>query len=811
MKTLKSVLRLGAAGSIMFAMAPVQAQQAPVGTAPQAAGTDVTLGDIVVTARRRDEALQNVPVAITALSGETLADRGILSTEALRQTAPALNIFQNNRNEAGFYIRGQGPGIIGGGARNFTSVATYFAEVPTTIAGSGVFYDLANVQVLKGPQGTLFGRNTTGGAVLFEPNRPTFDLEGYVKGSVGNLDYHEVEGMVNLPIVEDRVALRLAGSWSRRDGFTKSIYTGQRADSRNHDAFRVSLLLRPTDAIESNTIVDYNFRDNTGNGLILRAINPGAQLGALPVPDALQQGFGLPASIPLLAGAPTPIACLSVALPNCPTGPFGGAVAAFVAGANGGFSLSGLTPAQFQDALALQRQIGVRRNLNRRPVYNRNKAYGITNRTQIELTDDLTLKNILSLRRSRTAETTDITAGLDYAYGEYPGTGSNPPYVRGANQFTEEVQLQGKLPDAGISYVVGFYHEKTTPGIDQSYRSVVFGAASNTGNYYRDSSDALFAHVEWQITDKLQLSGGFRYTWDKRFLTSSVTDDAGNCTQTNTATGGIECPVEGKASFSAPTFDATLQYELTDRILGYVAYRRGYKSGGFNLPAPAAQFATFGEEQVDDWEVGLKADWDIGVPLRTNLSLFVDKYRDIQISLPVLANGSFINLVQNAGKATNKGGELEVLLKPSRNLTIGGFASYLDAKCATNVGTACRVGRQIAFQPEWKAGINGQYTLFEGDAGSVTITSDYSFTDRVTTSDPDTPLDTYPSYSLWNARLDWADMFGRGIDIGVFANNITGRKYIVGGYPLASALGFDAALYGEPRTYGLNIRYRFGK
>ena len=768
------------------------------------------LADIVVTARRREEALQDVPVAITALSGDTLAERGIVSTEALRQAAPALNIYQNNRQDAGFYIRGQGPGIVGGGARNFTSVATYFAEVPTAIAGSGVFYDLANVQVLKGPQGTLFGRNTTGGAVLFEPNRPTFDLGGSIKGSYGNYDFHEVEGVLNLPIVEDRVALRIAGSYSRREGFTKSIYTGQRADSRNHNAFRVSLLLKPTDTIENVTIVDYNYRNNTGSGQILRAVNPGAPLGILPVPEALQTGFGLPAAIPLLVGAPTPVACLSVALPGCPTGPFGGAVAAFIAGANGGLSVTGLTPQQFEDALALQRSVGVRRNLSTRPVYLRGKAYGITNRTEIELSDTLTLKNIISLRRSRTAEANDLTPSLNFAYGEYPGFGSKPPYIRGTNQFTEELQLQGSLANGTLSYVVGGYHEQTKPGINQSYRSSVFGQTTRTGNYYSDKSDALFAHVEWQATEAFQISGGIRHTWDKRFLTSSVTDDAGNCTQVNTATGLIECPVEGRATFSAFTYDITLQYEVAPQVLTYAAYRRGYKSGGFNLPAPTLESSTFDKETVDDFEVGIKADWDIGVPVRTNLSLFYDKYKGIQIALPVVANGTFVSLVQNAGKATNKGAELEVSLKPSDALTLGGFASFLDAKCATNVGTACRVGRQIAFQPRWKAGVNAQYEVFQGPSGGLTVSSDYSYTAKVTTSDPDAPIDTYPGYGIWNARLDWTDALTPGLDLALFATNIAGKKYIVGGYPLYSALGFDSVLYGEPRMYGVSVRFRFG-
>ena len=787
--------------------APVWSQTAD--QAPVAQNATDALGDIVVTARRREEALQDVPVAITALSGDTLAQRGVESTEALRQVAPALNIFQNNRSEAGFYIRGQGPGIVGGGGRNFTSVATYFAEVPTTIAGSGVFYDLANVQVLKGPQGTLFGRNTTGGAVLFEPNRPDWDLGGHVKFSLGSHAYREAEGVLNLPVIEDLLAVRLAGSVSRRHGFTKSIYNGQRLDSRNHDAFRISVLLTPAPGIENLTIIDSNLRDNSGNGLILRQVNPGAQLGALPnpLPADLIESLGLPASYPLLAGAPTPIACTAVELPGCPEG---GAIGAFVAAANGGFSLSGLTPQQFADALALQRAVGIRRSISPRRLYARNKDFGVTNKTVAEISDTITLKNIFSFRRQRVAEVNDIAPGLGYAYSEYPDTGSHPPYIRGSEQYTEEFQLQGKLPALGVDYVLGYYHEQSRPGFDQSYRSVAFGQVTNTANDYDDKSDALFAHVEWQVTDAFQLSGGFRYTWDKRYASASVTDDLGTCTQVNTATGLIECPVTGKARFKAPTYDITAQYKIDEAVLAYAAYRRGYKSGGFNLPSPTADLATFGKETVDDYEIGLKADWDIGVPLRTNLSAFIDKYKGIQIALPVLANGTFISLVQNAGKATNKGFEAEMTLVPLPELTLSGFASYLDAKCATDVGTACRVGRQIAFQPHWKFGINGQYVLLDDDRGTVTLSSDFSYTGEVTTSDPDAVIDTYPSYGLWNARLDWENILDSSIDLSMFVTNITGKKYIVGGYPLSSALGFDSVLYGEPRMFGASLTYRFG-
>ncbi|MDX3885164.1 MAG: TonB-dependent receptor [Sphingomonas sp.] len=819
--------------SFMGAAIPVMAQTHPADTADARRGVgEAEIGDIVVTARRHEEVLQEVPVAITALSGDALAERSVVSVDQLRNFAPALNVSGQDRGDATFYIRGQGPGVLGGGQRNFTSVATYFAEVPTPIAGSGMFYDLANVQVLKGPQGTLFGRNTTGGAVLFEPTKPTFDLGGYVKGSYGNYDYHELEGVLNLPIVEDLLAIRLAGDYGRRHGFTRNVLTGQRLDSRNNDSYRISVLLTPTPDIENVTIVDSNYRDNSGSGQLLRQVYPAANLGILPNPllfgptatpetIGLSEFLGLPPSFNLTAGSPSSsyIACLQVALPGCATGPFGNAVAALQAAVvNGGLGLSGLTPEQFAAAQAQQEALGIRRIANPRYQYRRTRDLGVTNKTTWQLSDDITLKNIFSFRKEKTAETLELSGPLSYLYSFYPA--GTKPYVRGFEQYTEEFQIQGKAPDIGLSYILGYYHEQAKPGIRQAYRSYSFGSVVSTIQDYDDKSDAVFGHIEFDIAEGLQFSGGVRYTWDSRFASSSKLLDDGTCNQPDPsqfdpATGMAPnvCPQSARAHFSAATGDATIQYKITQRILAYAAYRHGYKSGGFNLPAPTADTRTFAPETVDDIELGLKADWDIGVPLRTNISLFRDKYKDIQIAQGVISGGTFVSAVQNAGRAINKGFEFEGTIVPFQGFSLSGFVSYLDAKCQVNAGAACRLGRQIAYQPHWKYSINGQYRLPLPGETDVTLFASYSFTGKVNTSDSNASAvglkDSFPGYGTFDARIEWHDAIARGIDLALFGTNLTNKDYLVGGYSVATDLGTDAILAGEPRMYGVSAKYRF--
>lgn len=334
---MNAVRQAGLAALLLTTSAQAHAQAA-VALADGSAETaiDNATDEIIVSARRREESLQDVPVAITALSGDAVEQKGLRAVEDLRQVVAGLNIGAQRRDDAAFYLRGQGPGVFNPGQRNFTSVATYFAEVPTEVTGAGMFYDLANVQVLKGPQGTLFGRNTTGGAVLFEPARPDFTLSGYVKAALGNYANHEAEAVLNLPIIDDRLAIRLSGTLARRDGFTQSVRTGQKLDGRHYEGWRVSVLARPVDGLENLLILDGRSKDQSSTSAVLRQVNP-----ALPV------GQGMAA------------------------------------------------------LLAEQAALGPRKTLIGLPLYDRGAVFGVTNKTTLELTDNLTLKNIISFRRNR--------------------------------------------------------------------------------------------------------------------------------------------------------------------------------------------------------------------------------------------------------------------------------------------------------------------------------------------------------------------------------------------------------------------------
>src|SRR6185437_13510493 len=221
---------------------------------------------------------------------------------------PSLISSQQSRDEQVFYLRGQRPNGAQGGS---PGVITYFADVPFFASGPGIYFDLDNLQVLRGPQGTLFGRNTTGGAVLFDPKRPTNSFEGYAQLTLGSYNWHEFEGALNVPIIADKLLLRVAGDYDERDGFTHDVTTGQYLDNRNYWSGRVGLTWRPTDDFENYLVYDTLYSHTNGTGIVLEAVNtaPGSPLTGIfgptagPAAMALQQSLG-PRAVATSSGEP---------------------------------------------------------------------------------------------------------------------------------------------------------------------------------------------------------------------------------------------------------------------------------------------------------------------------------------------------------------------------------------------------------------------------------------------------------------------------------------------------------------------------
>src|SRR3984957_1686726 len=268
--------------------------------ADQPSASSGNLEEIVVTARRREEKLQTVPVAVTAFTAAEIQNKQIESSSDLQHHVPSLMSSQQSRDEQVFYLRGQGPN---GGSGGSPGVIAYFSEVPFTGSGPGVYFDLSNLQVLRGPQGTLFGQNTTGGAVLFEPMHPTNNFEGYVQMTLGNYNREGVEAAVNIPIIEDKLLVRIAGSKETRDGYTQDIGTHQDLDNRDYWSGRIGVTWRPTDDIENYLVYDSLYSHTNGTGLLLQNVNTGFDPALGELQGSFARTFGIPAVQAVLAQA----------------------------------------------------------------------------------------------------------------------------------------------------------------------------------------------------------------------------------------------------------------------------------------------------------------------------------------------------------------------------------------------------------------------------------------------------------------------------------------------------------------------------
>jgi iron complex outermembrane recepter protein len=814
---------------------------AAAAAAPATPAAQVKIEEVTVTARRRAERQQRVPTAITAIGGKELQRRGITNTNDLARAVPSLQIGGQTRSDSQFYLRGQTPGVINQGVHNNSSVTIYFLEVPTLTSGPGTLYDLQSIEVLKGPQGTLFGRNTTGGAVLFNPVKPKDDYSGYVQGRAGNYNDHELEGAVNFPLVPGRLDLRIAGESARRDGFTTNVVTGEKLDDRNVDGYRVSLEAHISDTLDNLLVIDGRMINQTGTSAVPIRFNPNVVLkvGAIPGTNIPITFSGKGPSVFCLEGYGPPSSGglgLTGPIPGCPDGLIPTFLAALAAN-----DVSYFPPGLLNSIIARQNALGPRQIASNANYFDQERAFDATNITTWNITPDMTLKNIFGYRFSRRNQAADFDGSI---LTTVRNTNTQSDWGEDAlQQVTDELQLQGTALADKLHYIAGLYFENSDPGqrtisravqfapypalqsVPQLYYPILTNSSLIDYHKFNDKNESVFLHGEYNLDSLLsglKISAGIRYSWDERAASLSSLSSIGQCiarTQIYAINGRPICSTRETAEFTAPTWAVSLSDQINDKTLVYIDLRRGFKTGGFNLPAPHdlagnVYDLSFLPEYVFDVEAGVKSDWSVmDHPARTNVAVFHDVYSSIQASFPEIVGGSIAAVVQNAGRAHIDGLEIEQTFIPDPHLQISGYFSLLRAVFSTpyaQEGVELD-GTSLFYTPIQKYGVTATAMLPLADRwGALAATADFSLSTHYSIADPLDPQAYFKGQENLNLRLDWNRVYDKPFDLSLIVTNALDKTYAVGGYPIYGLAGFRSNIYDEPRMIVGQVTVNFG-
>ncbi len=717
-----------------------------------------TLEEVIVTARRRDESLANVPIAISAMNADQLQQQQIHTDADLQVAVPGLTIRQTQGNNSLTYsIRGQTADTFSGSP---SAVVTYFNDVPLTVASSSTLFDLESVQVLKGPQGTLFGRNATGGAVLFNSATPKEELDGYLTLRLGNYSTREIEGMVNVPLIEDTLLLRAAINNTEKDGYIDNILNGDTLGDIDRTSGRVSLTWRPTDNLENITVMQY---------ATLRGTNTGA-------------------SYPY-----------SIYDSNCD-----------VLNCNSGF-LSG-----FVDA---QEQLGLYKTQHPWEADHNGTDWIVTNTTTYDISETLTLKNILGVSHAET-DSEQPQLGVPFATiltaNIVTGESGNET---DSDSVSNEIQLQGVALNSQLTWIVGLYLQDYT--VDTLWPQTYFESpASALTNSFRinNESRAVYAQGTYELAgiEGLRLTAGARYTWEKVEIE-----------QLPEATYTYGAPDQDE-SFEEPSWEVGMEYQANDELMTYLKTRGSFRSGGFNGAATPIDTDALGggnkfdSETVKDVEAGLKFRGLVfDRPAMLNMAIYkqwIENVQRVEFPDPDGPEGELtsIAVTANLGELVVQGIELEGSIMPTDWLTLGFTGAYTDAEFTD--GAVNLFGRSYSYgpvgdTPEHSGRLYADISIpVADDMGELSFyTEVYAqgeqyFSNAADTIAPDTEL---PSYELVNARLSWNGILGSHFSAVLYGKNLTDEEYFVGGMTLAAALGHNAAAVGEPRTYGVEFSYQY--
>jgi iron complex outermembrane receptor protein len=798
-------------------------------SSPQNVAADTN--DIIVSARRIEERLQDVPISVSVLTGAEISRLNIVNSDDLAKHVPGLTTNQRYTPESStFTIRGFTQEL-----RTSSSVGTYFADVVAPRGGgSGIsggdgagpayMFDLQNVQVLKGPQGTLFGRNTTGGAVLLVPKKPTGQFEGYLEGAYGNYDMFRIQGVLNVPLAS-WARLRLGVDQMTRTGYMKNIAaTGPRTyGDVNYTAARASLVLDVTPDLENYTIGTFMHSDHSPVGYQVYDYNQNVGLGILAKPQVDRL--------------------------NAP----------------------GADP--YQTELALP------------SAYAKTKQWQIINNLTWHASDSLTIKNITSYSRFKQKLRVSIfggnfvspyvftglppaqAGGLAFAYpsipnstvytsGGYTAAGDNQNNQR---NFTNELQLQGVVADGKLNWQGGLYYENSSPVGFSTTTGVSAGTLCSITPY--ETADdlrcrsanpaqlstinlstsqvkfinmAAYGQATYALTPQLKLTAGARYTYDRSSGTAIARLRQFPFTLSRTAlfqanpaiceTGFTgDCSLSGKTSSRRVTWTANMAYNPVEDVMVYATWSRGYRQGAAN-PAAAPQFNTFAPEAVDSFEAGLKASFQGSVSGRFNMAGYYNTLRNQQLQyalIPLDASSSNRTSIINAGQSRIYGFEADALFNLGEYFRVTGAANYLNTKLVSAITpvlpgvavipTAVQ-GGELAYSPKWSGSVGGAVKLpVPPSVGRIEFGATYRFQSSYQVAAATiTALRATPVRQL-DLNLDWTNVGGSPVDLSLFANNVTNQFTVVTLNGLRDFLGFDARQLGEPRMYGVRLRVRFGQ
>jgi iron complex outermembrane receptor protein len=802
-------------------LAPIAALS--IGVAPAwaqdenpSASSSVDTGEILVTARRREESIQDVPVAVVAFGQQALEDRQIRAEADLQRSVPGLTIRETEgSNQIAYSIRGQ---TIDAFTGSFLAVVPYVNEVQANGAGSSNFYDLQSIQVLKGPQGTLFGRNSTGGAVLVATSQPTNEIGGKFSVSYGNFNAVDFKGMINLPIIDDTILLRVAGNMARRDGYQKNIFLNApvtRFGKQKKDSVRGTLTVKPSDSITNSTMVEYTKTGGNSTAVVPWSVNaPGSVDAVTGAPLASSAAFLYSPALDLVFGP--------------------GAWAAYLA------LHPGADPLGYTHATEAQRKMGpykVNAFIDGKPFFH-GSTTAVTNTTTIDLGTDTVVKNIFGYSKSRSHY--NITEQGSPYYVQCTCNPFTNDYGNDERNraISNELQLQGKAFGGNLEYIVGafFYKARTGTHWPQNYfellpwlpGSAPIGVTSSFLQH--NTSKAVFAQASYDITPQLTFTVGGRYTWEKVSLRQLPDGNGLDPDGTGVADQFAKLGVK----FKKPSWTVGLDYKPSDDLLIYIAHRGSWRSGGVNGVAPmyptyssdlANPGALFKPETAKDVEFGVKWGGDVGGrPAHFNVAIYKQWIKNVQrAQFPIIDRDGpggeaphSIATTINVPKATVQGFEIDAAIRPTDWLEIGGNMAHTKAKYTDNqvsiFGTIFDFN-SYADTPSWAGTVYAAVTLPIGDEnGEMKLRGDIYKQNRQFFSNNHysiTPGTRLPGYELINARLDWRNVLGSQFSAALFGTNLTNKGYYVGGLSQGASLGENSAAPGRPRMYGAEVSIEF--